>query len=57
MDEAARLARQDELIVYRYDGFWAAMDTMKDKQDLDAIVERGNGNIPWLRHLRERAHG
>ena len=55
MDEAARLARQGDMIVYRYDGFWAPMDTMKDKQDLDALVERGNGNIPWLRHLSEQA--
>ena len=36
-----------ELIVYRYDGFWAPMDTIKDKQDLDAIVE--SGNVPWHR--------
>jgi glucose-1-phosphate cytidylyltransferase len=55
MDEAARLARQGDMIVYRYDGFWAPMDTMKDKQDLDALVDRGNGNIPWLRHLRKQA--
>ena len=48
MDEAARLAGQGDLIVYPYDGFWAAMDTIKDKQDLDARVERGNGSIPWL---------
>lgn len=53
MDEAARLARQGDMLVYTYDGFWAPMDTMKDKQDLDAIVERGNGHIPWLKHLRE----
>ena len=52
MDGAARLARRGDMIVYRYDGFWAPMDTMKDKQDLDAIVESGNGNVPWLRHLR-----
>ena len=53
MDEAARLARQGDMITYRYDGFWAPMDTMKDKQDLDAIVEIGNGDIPWLAHRRE----
>ncbi len=55
MDEAARLAGQGDMIVYPYDGFWAPMDTIKDKQDLDAIVERGNGSIPWLRHLREQS--
>ena len=55
MDEAARLARQGDMIVYRYDGFWAPMDTMKDKQDLDAIVERGNGSIPWLKRRASSA--
>lgn len=54
MDEAARLARRGDMIAYRYDGFWAPMDTMKDKQDLDTIVEIGNGNIPWLAHTREQ---
>ena len=33
------------MIVYRYDGFWAPMDTIKDKQDLDTIVD--SGDIPW----------
>jgi glucose-1-phosphate cytidylyltransferase len=49
MDTAARLAAAGDLMVYRYDGFWAPMDTMKDKQDLDSIVEAGNGKVPWLR--------
>jgi len=53
MDEAARLARDGHIIVYRYDGFWAPMDTIKDKQDLDAIVE--SGNIPWLASSDGRA--
>ena len=30
------------MIAYRYDGFWAPMDTMKDKQDLDAIAASGD---------------
>jgi glucose-1-phosphate cytidylyltransferase len=50
MEEAARLALQGDLIAYRYDGFWAPMDTMKDKQDLDAIAE--NGRVPWMRPLQ-----
>ena len=32
----ARLIEQGELLAYRYDGFWEPMDTMKDKQRLDA---------------------
>jgi glucose-1-phosphate cytidylyltransferase len=45
MDEAARLAALGEMLVYHYDGFWASMDTIKDKHDLDAIVE--SGEVPW----------
>lgn len=45
MDCAGRLAELGEFLAYRYDGFWAPMDTMKDKQYLDAIVE--SGNVPW----------
>jgi glucose-1-phosphate cytidylyltransferase len=41
----ARLIDEGELIAYRYDGFWEPMDTMKDKQRLDALVERGEA--PW----------
>jgi glucose-1-phosphate cytidylyltransferase len=40
-----RLIEQDELIAYRYEGFWEPMDTMKDKQRLDALAE--SGRAPW----------
>jgi glucose-1-phosphate cytidylyltransferase len=53
MEAAVRLALRGEMIVYRYDGFWAPMDTMKDKQDLDAIV--ANGRAPWVRPLPARS--
>ena len=45
MDEAGRLADASGMLVYHYDGFWAPMDTIKDKQDLDALVE--SGHMPW----------
>ena len=32
-----RLVEQEQLFAYKYDGFWAAMDTFKDKQMLDDI--------------------
>lgn len=47
MDEAARLAAQGDILAYPYDGFWAPMDTIKDKQDLDALFE--SGRAPWQR--------
>lgn len=42
----ARLIERDELLAYPYDGFWEPMDTIKDKQKLDALLE--SGNAPWL---------
>jgi glucose-1-phosphate cytidylyltransferase len=40
-----RLIDGEQLLAYRYDGFWEPMDTLKDKQKLDALLENGNG--PW----------
>ena len=40
-----RLAEEGRLLAYKHDGFWAPMDTLKDKQSLDAMVEAGGG--PW----------
>jgi len=36
-----RLAAAGKLVAYPYDGFWACMDTFKDKQLLDDIYTRG----------------
>jgi glucose-1-phosphate cytidylyltransferase len=40
-----RLIEKGELIAYRYEGFWEPMDTIKDKQRLDALAD--SGNPPW----------
>jgi glucose-1-phosphate cytidylyltransferase len=40
-----RLVAQRELIGYRYDGFWASMDTFKDRQHLESLYE--SSNAPW----------
>ncbi len=40
-----RLVSKQQLIAHKYDGFWAAMDTFKDKQILDDMYARGNA--PW----------
>ena len=42
-----RLIERGELLAYPYDGFWEPMDTIKDKQKLDALFE--SGRAPWLR--------
>jgi glucose-1-phosphate cytidylyltransferase len=40
-----RLVEKEQLVAYKYDGFWAAMDTFKDKQTLDDIY--ATGRAPW----------
>lgn len=40
-----RLIEQKQLLTYRYNGFWACMDTFKDKQKLDDMYQ--SGQVPW----------
>jgi glucose-1-phosphate cytidylyltransferase len=40
-----RLIDEEQLVAFRYEGFWAPMDTLKDKHNLDALAERGRP--PW----------
>jgi glucose-1-phosphate cytidylyltransferase len=41
----ARLVEQRRLWTRRYTGFWAAMDTFKDKITFDRM--EGRGDCPW----------
>lgn len=41
-----QLARNGQLNVYRHRGFWASMDTQRDREQLTKLVE--GGNPPWL---------
>lgn len=40
-----RLIEKEELVAYKYDGFWTCMDTFRDKQNLDDL--HSQGNPPW----------
>jgi len=40
-----RLAKAGKLLSYNYDGFWACMDTFKEKQLLEDLYSRGQ--VPW----------
>jgi len=40
-----RLIREKQLMAYEHDGFYASMDTFKDKQQLDDLYARGDA--PW----------
>jgi glucose-1-phosphate cytidylyltransferase len=40
-----RLMADEQLIAYPYEGFWACMDTFKEKQHLDDL--HASGHAPW----------
>jgi|SRR5438445_4015337 len=40
-----RLAAEGRLLAYKHDGFWACMDTFREKQMLEDLHSRGQG--PW----------
>lgn len=40
-----RLLKEGRLTAYEYDDFWMAMDTFKDRQQLEEIYAKGNA--PW----------
>ncbi|HZT22866.1 MAG TPA: glucose-1-phosphate cytidylyltransferase [Verrucomicrobiae bacterium] len=42
-----RLARDGQLSVHKHRGFWACMDTQRDREYLTQLVE--SGNPPWLK--------
>jgi glucose-1-phosphate cytidylyltransferase len=46
-----RLIDRGELMAYKYEGFWRAMDTLRDREVLEEMIERGD--TPW--QLNDRA--
>lgn len=46
-DPLSALARDGGLAVYRHRGFWACMDTQRDREYLNALWE--SGRAPWRR--------
>jgi glucose-1-phosphate cytidylyltransferase len=40
-----RLIDADQLLAFRHEGFWRPMDTLKDKEVLEDMVEQGR--MPW----------
>jgi glucose-1-phosphate cytidylyltransferase len=45
LDPFSRLIEANQLMAYKYEGFWRCMDTLKDRQVLEAMVE--DGQLPW----------
>ena len=40
-----RLAAEGQMMAFKHEGFWQPMDTLRDKQKLEALWE--SGNAPW----------
>lgn len=40
-----RLAEEDQLMAFRHEGFWKPMDTLREKNELEALWEEGAA--PW----------
>lgn len=40
-----KLTKQDQLSAFKHDGYWQNMDTLRDKNLLDELLE--SGNAPW----------
>lgn len=48
-----RLIEADQLMAFRHEGFWRPMDTLKDKQVLEDLVDKGT--MPWRLDVASRA--
>jgi glucose-1-phosphate cytidylyltransferase len=48
MEPFQRLAAANKLMAYKHEGFWRSMDTLKDRQVLEDMVEQGK--MPWRLH-------
>ena len=42
-----RLAKDGELMAFKHDGFWQCMDTLKDKNYLESLIDCKD--TPWIR--------
>ena len=51
LEPFSRLIAEGKLVAYKYKGFWASMDTLKDKQILEDMVEKGR--VPWQPWLKD----
>ena len=45
-DPLARLSKDGQLTMFRHRGFWACMDTQRDKDHLEGMWT--SGNAPWM---------
>lgn len=48
LEPFSRLIADDQLMAYKHEGFWRSMDTLRDWQALEDMVEKGD--MPWTTH-------
>lgn len=54
LEPFSRLIKDDMLMAYKHEGFWRSMDTLRDWQALQEMVERGE--MPWMTHAPARCN-
>ena len=50
LEPFSRLIAEDKLMAYRHESFWRSMDTLRDRQTLEDLVEQGE--MPWRKCAR-----
>ena len=41
-----RLAAEDQLKAYKHNGYWQCMDTKREKEQLEELINKGEA--PWM---------
>ena len=52
LEPFSRLIATNQLMAYKYEGFWRSMDTLRDWQTLEDMVEKGD--MPWKKRSMQR---
>jgi glucose-1-phosphate cytidylyltransferase len=52
-----RLIEKEQLLAYKHDGYWASMDTFKDRQQLEELYTRGEAPWELWKHEKKVAPG
>jgi glucose-1-phosphate cytidylyltransferase len=42
-----KLAKEKELVAFKHEGFWKPMDTLRDKNQLESLIN--GGSAPWIK--------
>jgi glucose-1-phosphate cytidylyltransferase len=45
LEPFSRLIAENQLMAYKHEGFWRSMDTLRDRQSLEDLIEQGK--MPW----------